>query len=106
MAASSAAASSSAAGWLEGITRKYCLPMDDFGNPLDTPCNEAVHLNQACFFGVGIYETATAFPTVKASLEQQQLCYCNPDSAGYMYWEFFEGHVPSSLSGIIHAYRV
>ncbi|KAI4147519.1 MAG: hypothetical protein LQ340_005516 [Diploschistes diacapsis] len=76
----------------EEIALSYCFPGSWSGPATDTPCYSMEVLNQACYYGPSVYQTATATPSASASPQDQQSCYCNEQSgAGYMYWEYMGG---------------
>jgi hypothetical protein len=76
------------------VAYSYCFPSSWVGIATDTPCYSMEVLNQACFYGPSVLETATATPTSHASPQDQQSCYCDEQNGvGYMYFEFMEGSV-------------
>lgn len=74
------------------VAFKYCFPTKFPKIATDTPCYSMEVLNQACFYGPSVFQTATATPTSSASPKEQQNCYCNEAAGvGYMYFQYMEG---------------
>lgn len=75
------------------VANKYCFPSKFPNIATDTPCYSMEVLNQACFYGPSVYQTATATPTSTASPKEQQDCYCNEAAGvGFMYFQYMEGY--------------
>ena len=74
------------------IAQSFCFPSSWSGPATDTPCYSMEVLNEACFYGPSVFETATATPTASASPKDQQSCYCDAQNGvGYQYFEFMSG---------------
>ena len=74
------------------VAFKYCFPSKFPNIATDTPCYSMEVLNQACYYGPSVFQTATATPTASASPKEQQDCYCNEAAGvGYMYFQYMEG---------------